>query len=85
MKKIPMRKCVVSNEVFPKNELIRIVKTPNGEIVVDVTGKVNGHGAYLKKSLEIVKLAQKRKVLDRILETTIPDSVYLELENIIHE
>mgnify|MGYP004529462635 CR=1 FL=1 len=85
MKKIPMRKCVVSNEVFPKNELIRIVKTPNGEVVVDVTGKVNGHGAYLKKSLEIVKLAQKRKVLDRILETTIPDSVYLELENIIHE
>lgn len=80
-----MRKCVVSNEVFPKNELIRIVKTPNGEVVVDVTGKVNGHGAYLKKSLEIVKLAQKRKVLDRILETTIPDSVYLELENIIHE
>lgn len=85
MKKIPMRKCVVSNEVFPKNELIRIVKTPNGEVVVDVTGKVNGHGAYLKKSIEIVKLAQKRKVLDRILETTIPDSVYLELENIIHE
>ena len=85
MKKIPMRKCVVSNEVFPKNELIRIVKTPNGEVVVDVTGKVNGQGAYLKKSLEIVKLAQKRKVLDRILETTIPDSVYLELENIIHE
>lgn len=85
MKKIPMRKCVVSNEVFPKNELIRIVKTPNGEVVVDVTGKVNGHGAYLKKSLEIVKLAQKRKVLDRILETTIPDSVYLELENIVHE
>ena len=84
MKKIPMRKCVVSNEVFPKNELIRIVKTSNGEVVVDVTGKVNGHGAYLKKSLEIVKLAQKRKVLDRILETTIPDSVYLELENIIH-
>ena len=85
MKKIPMRKCVVSNEVFPKNELIRIVKTPNGEVVVDVTGKVNGHGAYLKKSIEIVKLAQKRKVLDHILETTIPDSVYLELENIIHE
>ena len=85
MKKIPMRKCVVSNEVFPKNELIRIVKTPNGEVVVDVTGKVNGHGAYLKKSLEIVKLAQKRKVLDRILETSVPDSVYLELEKIIHE
>ena len=47
MRKIPMRKCVITNERFPKNELIRVVRTPEGEIVVDPTGRKNGHGAYL--------------------------------------
>ena len=85
MKKIPMRRCVASNEMFPKNELIRIVKTPTGEVVVDITGKLNGHGAYLKKSMEIIKIAQKKKILDRALETSVPDSVYADLEKLIHE
>ena len=62
MKKIPMRRCVASNEMLPKNELIRIVKTPTGEVIVDVTGKLNGHGAYLKKNIETIKLAQKKKI-----------------------
>ena len=82
MKKIPMRRCVASNEMLPKNELIRI---PTGEVVVDVTGKLNGHGAYLKKSMETIKIAQKKKILDRALETSIPDSVYADLERLIHE
>lgn len=85
MKKIPMRRCVASNEMLPKNELIRIVKTPTGEVIVDVTGKLNGHGAYLKKNIETIKLAQKKKILDRALETAIPDSVYTDLEKLIHE
>ena len=85
MKKIPMRRCVASNEMLPKNELIRIVKTPIGEVVVDITGKLNGHGAYLKKSMEIIKIAQKKKILDRALETSVPDSVYADLEKLIHE
>ena len=48
MKKIPMRKCVVTNERFPKKELVRVVRTPENEIKVDPTWKMNGHGAYLK-------------------------------------
>ena len=79
MRKIPMRKCVVTNERFPKNELIRVVRTPENEIVVDPTGKKNGHGAYLKKDAEVIALAQKKKILNRILETEIPDEVYEEL------
>ena len=80
MRKIPMRKCVVTNERFPKNELIRIVKTPEGEVVVDPTGKKNGHGAYLKKDREVLEIARKKRLLARYLETEIPDSVYEELE-----
>ncbi|MBQ3375959.1 MAG: YlxR family protein [Erysipelotrichaceae bacterium] len=79
MRKIPMRKCVVTNERFPKNELIRVVRTPENEIVVDPTGKKNGHGAYLKKDAEVIALAKKKKILNRILETEIPDEVYEEL------
>ena len=79
MRKIPMRKCVVTNERFPKNELIRVVRTPENEIVVDSTGKKNGHGAYLKKDAEVIAMAQKKKILNRILETEIPDEVYREL------
>ncbi|MBR2700745.1 MAG: YlxR family protein [Erysipelotrichaceae bacterium] len=83
MRKIPMRKCVITNERFPKNELIRVVRTPEGEIVVDPTGRKNGHGAYLRKHLEVIATARKKKTLNRILETEIPDSVYDELEKLI--
>ncbi|MBR2745467.1 MAG: YlxR family protein [Erysipelotrichaceae bacterium] len=83
MRKIPMRKCVITNERFPKNELIRVVRTPEGEIVVDPTGRKNGHGAYLRKDLEVIAAARKKKTLNRILETEIPDSVYDELEKLI--
>ena len=79
MRKIPMRKCVITNERFPKNELIRVVRTPENEIVVDPTGKKNGHGAYLKKDAEVIATAKKKKILNRILETEIPDEVYEEL------
>ncbi len=83
MRKIPMRKCVVTNERFPKNELIRIVKTPEGEVVVDPTGKKNGHGAYLKKDKAVFETARKKKMLDKYLETTVPDSIYEELEQLV--
>ena len=62
MKKIPLRRCLASNQMFPKNELLRIVKTPAGEIVIDRTGKVNGHGAYLRKDAEIFASAKKRRL-----------------------
>ena len=83
MRKIPIRKCVITNERFPKNELIRVVRTPEGEIVVDPTGRKNGHGAYLRKDAEVIATARKKKTLNRILETEIPDSVYDELEKMI--
>lgn len=85
MRKIPMRKCVVTQERFPKKELIRIVKTPEGEIEIDLKGKRNGHGAYIQKSMETLEKAKKSKALQRALETPIPDEIYAQLEEIINE
>lgn len=84
MRKIPMRKCVVTQERFPKKELIRVVRTPENEIVVDPTGKRNGHGAYVSRSLETIAKARKNKALARALEAEIPEEIYQELENMIH-
>lgn len=81
MKKIPMRSCVVTKEKLPKKELIRIVRTTSGEVIVDDTGKVNGRGAYLKKDMDVIRKAQKSKILDRILEVEITSKLYEELEN----
>ena len=83
MRKIPMRKCVVTQERFPKKDLIRVVRTPEETIEIDLTGKKNGHGAIISKSLETLALAKKNKALQRALETEIPDEVYQELEAII--
>lgn len=84
MKKIPMRRCLATNESFPKKELLRIVRTPEGEIKVDLTGKLNGKGAYISRSLEALKIAKDKNVLGRALETTIPEEVYTEIERIIN-
>ena len=65
IKKIPMRTCVVTSERFPKGELLRIVKTPEGEIKVDIKGKLNGHGAYIKKDEEVLNKAIKTKAVER--------------------
>ena len=83
-KKIPMRSCVVTREKLPKGELLRIVRTTDGTIVADGTGKINGRGAYIKKDIEVLLLAKKNKALERALETTIDDSVYDEILNIIN-
>ena len=61
MRKIPMRKCVVTQERFPKKELIRVVRTPEQTVEIDLTGKKNGHGAYIQKSLETLALAKKKQ------------------------
>ncbi|AYC29280.1 RNase P modulator RnpM [Paenisporosarcina cavernae] len=83
MKKIPMRKCVATNDMFPKKELIRIVRSKEGEVSVDLTGKKSGRGAYLSKSEEAIKLAKKRNSLENHLETKIPSEIYDELEKIV--
>ncbi|QRG87474.1 MULTISPECIES: RNase P modulator RnpM [unclassified Bulleidia] len=79
MKKIPLRKCVVTGEQFPKKELLRIVRTPTGEIHVDLSGRANGHGAYLKKEVSIVELAKKNKALERAFKMKIDENVYEEI------
>ncbi len=79
VKKIPLRTCVITHEKFPKQELLRIVRTPEGEIKVDLTGKLNGHGAYIKKDKEVIEKARKSKALEKYLETTISDDKYEEM------
>ncbi len=83
-KKIPMRSCVVTKEKLPKKELLRIVKTPSGEVVADESGKLNGRGAYIKKDIEVLEKAKKSKILDKILETEISLEVYNEISKIIN-
>lgn len=82
-KKIPMRSCVVTRERFPKNELVRVVRTPEGNVIVDTTGKANGRGAYLKKDLTVFEKAQKSKILNRQLEVEVKEEVFEELKSLI--
>ncbi len=84
VKKIPMRSCVVTKEKYPKKELIRIVRTPEEKIIIDETGKSNGRGAYLKKDIEVIKKAQKSKILNKVLEVEIPDNIYEDLIKMIN-
>ena len=82
-RKIPMRSCVVTREKLPKQELLRIVKTTDGNVLGDVSGKINGRGAYIKKDIAVLEKAIKSKVLEKQLETTISDEVYEEIKKII--
>lgn len=82
-RKIPMRTCVVTKEKYEKRELIRVVRTPEGTVEVDETGRKNGKGAYLKLASEVIEKAKKNKALDRALETEIPESIYQDLENLL--
>ncbi len=82
-RKIPMRTCVITRETCEKKDLIRVVRTPIGEVKVDLTGKMNGKGAYLKKSLEVFEKAKKSKILNRVLEVEVPESIYEELESLL--
>lgn len=82
-KKIPLRRCVVSNEMFPKKELIRVTKNKEGQISVDPTGKAHGRGAYLLKSEEVLDKAMKTKALERALGTKIDDEVYEEIRKFL--
>ncbi len=82
-RKIPMRSCVLTREKLPKQELIRVVRTPEGKVVIDPSGKQNGRGAYLKKDLSVIEKAEKTKVLNKHLETDVPKEIFDELKNII--
>lgn len=82
-RKLPMRTCVVTREKYPKQELIRIVKNNDNQVFVDLTGKSNGRGAYIKKDLDVLAKAIKTKVLEKHLETPIDNTIYEELKEII--
>ena len=75
-RKIPMRMCAACREMKPKMELVRVVKTPEGEIKLDLTGKLNGRGAYICKNTECLKKAQKSNALGRALDTNVSAEIY---------
>ena len=79
-KKIPQRQCMGCRERMDKRELIRVVRTPEGNVQLDFSGKLNGRGAYICPKAECLKKAQKAKALDRSLEVEIPEEVYARLE-----
>ena len=83
-KKIPMRKCVATGEQLPKKELLRIVRTPEGELKIDTTGRTNGHGAYLKKDAAAVETAKKKGALKSALGMDIPDEFWDEIRNAVN-
>ena len=79
-KKIPLRQCVGCGEMKSKKEMMRVLKTPEDEIVLDLTGKKNGRGAYLCISKECLQKARKNKGLERSFKMSIPNEVYDSLE-----
>ena len=79
-KKIPMRQCTGCREMKPKRELIRVVRSPENEIALDFKGKAQGRGAYVCHSQDCLKKAIKSKALEKSLEVSIPDEIYLQLK-----
>ena len=84
-RKIPERQCLGCNEHRPKSELLRIVRTPEGETELDFTGKKSGRGAYICRSLKCLKKARKSKRVEKSLGVTIPDDVYDRMETELSE
>ena len=79
VKKVPMRKCVITGNQLPKKDLFRIVREPSGIVSIDDGGKVKGHGVYLSKDQAVILQAKKRHALDRHLEVKVEDDIYDEL------
>lgn len=78
-RKIPLRKCVACQQMMPKKSLIRVVRSPEGVVSIDLTGKKSGRGAYLCGKVECFKLAHKNKALDRALKSPVGPEVYEQL------
>ena len=84
-KKVPLRKCLGCMSSFPKKDLVRVLKTPDGEVIVDLTGKKSGRGAYICKDTTCLKKAIKSKRIQSNLEIEIHEEIYLELEKEIEK
>lgn len=78
-RKVPLRKCVACQQMMPKKQLIRVVKTPEDEIMIDLTGKKSGRGAYLCGQVDCFKLATKNRSLDRALKAQVQPEIYEQL------
>ncbi len=78
-----MRTCIITKEKCEKKDLVRIVRTKDNEVLIDLTGKKNGRGAYLKKSLEVFEKAEMSKILDRVLEVNVDKKIYDELKELV--
>jgi len=78
-KKIPMRQCLGCREMKPKRELIRVVRSPEGQVSLDFKGKANGRGAYVCPNMACLKKAMKSKAIERAFEITIPAEIYAQL------
>lgn len=85
IKKVPERTCIVTHDKCMKKDLLRVVRCPDGTVKVDLTGKMNGRGAYVKKDLEVIEKARLSKVLDKHLEVDVADDVYDEMKRVIGE
>ena len=82
-RKIPMRRCIATGEQCPKKELIRVVRTPQGQVIIDQTGKANGRGAYLKKDATAFEIAKKKKLVQRALEVEVDDTLFDQLNALL--
>ena len=80
VKKVSLRKCCISNELLPKKHLLRLVRTASGEVILDLTGKVNGRGVYIKATQEILQKALDTKAFERFLKTKINQTIYESLK-----
>lgn len=84
-RKVPMRKCIATNQMFPKKELVRIVRSKEGEVSIDLTGKKAGRGAYLSLSKEAIELAAKKNTLASHLEAKVDASIYEDLLKLVEK
>ena len=85
VKKIPVRQCLGCNEHKPKAELIRVVRSPEGEISLDTRGKKSGRGAYICHNVKCLSKARKSKRIERALDVAIPDEIYDAMETELSE
>lgn len=85
MKKVPLRTCVITKEKCLKKDLLRIVRDASGNVSIDLKGKANGRGAYLKKDINVIEQAKKTKALENHLEVTINDELYEQMKELIGE
>lgn len=84
-KKIPMRQCIGCGEMKEKKSLVRIIRSPEGEISLDTTGRANGRGAYLCRCVACLQLAEKKKALNRAYGMSVPSEIYRSLEKSLEE